>query len=503
MPNLVIGRHALLTDHLILLLATATNRWVFRSHALYQMDSVNFALGMEHFSPALHQPHPPGYYLYIKLAQLVQYALPNPNDALVAISIAASCLAAALTYQLTHTWFGRRAARCAGLLFVFSPLAWFHGTVALIYIVEAAMAALIGYLCWLAYQGRRDMMIPAAIVFGLAAGVRQSTALFLAPLLLLSLRQAGWRHALLAVGIGALAVGTWMIPMLAESGGRIVYFTALDDLWARVSHFHFVMRNPVMAFWHAILLITAYGLCFGAAAPLIIIRVLHASPPPSMRLFLAAWLAPGLFFFIFFFFHPSVLGYVLFLSIPLFAVLGAKAAALPGMENKGKHLLLTLAFVVTHTALFLYAPLYTSHAAVMRHEQDFTQIQQSLRAIAAPEQTLLVGFDDHFYGFRHIGYSLPEYLTLSFPEHRFSHGIGIFAMQDRKTKVLSSIPTERYERFVLLIPFGQEKYRRLLTNDLPAGTITTLHIADHDYLTGPATALDRIFPLTTHKEGVN
>lgn len=501
MPNLVIGRHALLTDHLILLLATATSRWVFRSHALYHMDSINFALGMRHFAPGLHQPHPPGYYLYIKLAQWVQHALPDPNDALVALSIAASCIAAALTYQLAHAWFGRRAARCAGLLFVFSPLAWFHGTVALVYILEAAMAALVGYLCWLTYQGRRNMMIPAAIAFGLAVGIRQSTALFLAPLLLLALRQTGWRHALLAIGAGILSISAWFFPMLAESGGYTAYFTALGDMWTWVS-LQSATYHPAAYFRHILLLVATYGLCFGIAAPLLFVRGLPIESPPGMRIFLAAWLVPGLLFFLGGIFSPFTLGYPLFLCIPLFALLGAKAAALLNMAERGWRLLSSLALVATHTALFLYAPLYTSHAAVTRYEQDIARIEQGVRAIAPPDKTLVVGFDASFYGFRHVGYSLPEYLVLSHPEFRFSHGVGVFAMQDRKTRVLDSIPVGEFERFVLVTPPKADKLRRRLLARLPAG-IAIENSAGHEFLTGPATALERIFPLTTRQEGVN
>jgi len=44
------------------LLATgvAVSRLAFRSHDLYDLDSVNFALAMARFDPRVHQPHPPG-----------------------------------------------------------------------------------------------------------------------------------------------------------------------------------------------------------------------------------------------------------------------------------------------------------------------------------------------------------------------------------------------------------------------------------------------------------
>ncbi len=492
--NSIIGWRALLPDHLILLLAIATSRWLFRSHSLYYMDSVNFALGMDYFSPVLHQPHPPGYYLYIKLAQLVQHVLPNPNDALVAISIAASCLAAMLTYQLAYAWFGRAAARWAGMLFMFSPLAWFHGTVALIYMVEAAMAALVGYLCWLTWCGRHTMIIPAAIVFGLAAGIRQSTALFLAPLLLLALWQTSWRHVLLALGICAVTLAAWFLPMLTESGGYTAYLIALNDIWSSAVVPTSVIYMPRSPLIHIGLLTIACVLCFGVGTPLLFVRGLPVTPPPGGWIFLAAWLIPGLLFFLIVYFPLVALGYALFLSIPLFAVLGAKIAALPVIRKGGnKRWLLILVSGAVHIGLFLYVPLYTSQAGVTRNVQELPQIEQGIRAIAIPEKTLVVVFEAYFYGFRHLGYSLPEYLVLSYPEHR----AGVFAMQSRRTKILDKIPIGQYEQFVLYFPEARdvEIYHQYLPGFI-TGSVGTVSAGGYVFLTGPVSALVKIFPNT-------
>src|SRR3954467_1920439 len=42
----------------------------FLAPALEDIDSINFALGLHHFDPALHQPHPPGYPVFIALGRL-------------------------------------------------------------------------------------------------------------------------------------------------------------------------------------------------------------------------------------------------------------------------------------------------------------------------------------------------------------------------------------------------------------------------------------------------
>ncbi len=111
----------------LLVCAVALSRFLFRSRYLYDIDSVNFALALDRFDPVVHQPHPPGYFLYVYLGRFARLFVQDANLALVTLGIAASCAAAVLIYSLAACWFGRRAAICAGLIFLFSPLCWFHG----------------------------------------------------------------------------------------------------------------------------------------------------------------------------------------------------------------------------------------------------------------------------------------------------------------------------------------------------------------------------------------
>src|SRR5579863_348826 len=122
-------------------LLVTISRFAFRSHFLYDIDSVNFALALGKFDPAVHQPHPPGYFLYVCLGRLVNLLTGDANTAFVLISIAASCAAVMMIYLLAASWFGRNAAVFSALLFLFSPLAWFHGTVALTYVTECFFSA--------------------------------------------------------------------------------------------------------------------------------------------------------------------------------------------------------------------------------------------------------------------------------------------------------------------------------------------------------------------------
>ncbi len=211
---------------IVLIALTALTRFAFRSHYLYDIDSVNFALALKRFDPSAHQPHPPGYFLYVCLGRLVNLIFHDANAALVAISIAFSCGAAALIYVLADNWFGRKAALFAGMIFVFSPLGWFHGTVALTYIVEAFFSTLIGYLCWRIYCGGAGFIVPGAIVAGIAAGFRPSSLLLLGPLLLFSMYKSNRKQ--IAYGMATL-FGTllaWFIPMIGINGAAGLYIVA-------------------------------------------------------------------------------------------------------------------------------------------------------------------------------------------------------------------------------------------------------------------------------------
>jgi hypothetical protein len=166
-------------DCVWLVLAVAVTRFLFRTESPYLLDSINFILGVNEFDPARHQPHPPGYYLYIQAARLLQFVWSDPHTALVALSVAASCGAVVLVYLLALQWFGPQAAWFAGLMFLASPLGWFHGGVALVYIVEMFFSVLVGLLCWRNAETRGSAAFSSAIALGLAAGVRQSSLVLL------------------------------------------------------------------------------------------------------------------------------------------------------------------------------------------------------------------------------------------------------------------------------------------------------------------------------------
>jgi len=199
----------------------------FRSRFLYHWDSVNFALGMEHFDVYLHQPHPPGYFLYVMLGRLVYRLVGEANASLVWISVVAAGLAAALMFSLGRSLWNRQMGILAALLLLSSPLFWFHGEVALSYMVEAVFVVLVALLCCRHLTGSDDRIWLSAIVLGLAGGFRQNTMLFLLPLWAVTVYRFRWRKVIVAIGALALTCLAWLLPMMSLTGGVLRYWEAL------------------------------------------------------------------------------------------------------------------------------------------------------------------------------------------------------------------------------------------------------------------------------------
>ncbi len=481
------------TDFVSLALAIGVTRLIFRSRYLYDLDSVNFALALKRFDVSVHQPHPPGYFLYVCLGRLFLRLFPEPNTALTAISVLASCGFAVALYFLADQWFGRRAAVWAVLLLMVSPLAWFHGIVALTYIVEGFLSACLGYLCWQTWSGRAGYVVPSAVALAVSAGFRQSSALLLGPLWLLSLRRARRREAVWGLAVLTVSVLAWLIPMLAASGGLERYWTSLHGLWTLVPG----RQNALAGFFastiaRVFVILAILLFCFGASA--FLVSVDTPSFGREAHRFILAWIGPALLFFSLVFLKSVNSGYLLIVTPPLFAWMGAKAGA--WASTRGRQAV-AAAGAACNTALFLFAPFYCSYRSVRDVERELASIPEEVRRLGDAGDTLIVSFDSHFLGFRHAAYYLPEYLTLEWPAARLPYGRRIFAAQDRNTVLLERAPVERFRRFVVF-PLPDEPsfhaYLEDFERSFPGGRLERRTSGTRRYLVGRAEDLPALFP---------
>jgi hypothetical protein len=367
--------------------------------------------------------------------------------------------------------------------------------------VEAFFSALTGYLCWRIDGGAARFILPGAMVVGLAAGFRPSSLLLLGPLLLYSLRGAKRQQA--AAGMGALAATllAWFIPMIRIGGGK-AYLSSLVSLWLAVpSRGTVVNSSGWNSLARAAAILGIYFLCFGCAAMLPFrARSGDSSSDPRKTIFTLVWIGPGLLFFTFIYLKFVNSGYLLALAPPACAWMGLWASTWYANLHLSRALKIAAmgACAAVNTMVFVCAPVYCSYGEVRRFEAELRNIIQVLPQIASPRETLIVGFDSHFLGYRHAGYYLPGYLTVQFPEVQLTSGKRVFAMKDRDTWLETGLPATSVHDFVMFpLPLGDSEYSNymaLVRRRFPSGELRTVMRGGHEFAIGPVAELGVLFP---------
>ena len=254
------------------------------AHLLYlpptleDIDSINFALGVRDFDVARHQPHPPGYPVFIALAKAsasVLQAVGVRDPAPAALALLSALAGTALIPLLFALFRGFGAhihlAWWAMAVAVCSPLMWFTALRPLSDMTGLAFAAAT-QVCLLRALGARGLgaadvarglktpglqteiappgahdvgpgssdhgrsvrwLIAGAALCGLTAGIRVQAVMLTAPLLLAVLvwTRTGLssRGRLLALVAALAGVLVWGIPLIAANGGLEGYLTALGS----------------------------------------------------------------------------------------------------------------------------------------------------------------------------------------------------------------------------------------------------------------------------------
>lgn len=214
----------------------------FLPPTLEDLDSINFALGVRHFDVAAHQPHPPGYPVFIALGKVSTGVLRaigagSPESRGLALW---SAICGALVLFPLLTFFvaldrSEHRAWWTTILVALSPLFWFTALRPLSDTTGLAAAVLAQWLTMAAIAGvaRPRALIWAAFIAGVAIGIRSQTLLLTVPLLAVALAwrpiDLPMRDRIAAIGAAGLGVIAWGIPLVVASGGLSAYAAALGS----------------------------------------------------------------------------------------------------------------------------------------------------------------------------------------------------------------------------------------------------------------------------------
>jgi hypothetical protein len=216
----------------VLCLYLVATRWPLAPHYLYYFDSANFALALDNFNPALHQPQPPGYPLFVGLTRLIHLFVLRPEHVFLIAGLLAACGAVVLIRLLARELFGAPAGMLAAALLASNPVFWFGGItnqVRVFLAVSALAAALLGGRA-LQNPDRPRWLYAMFAAIAIGGGFRPALAVKLLPLALWVWWRSGHRPRRLAIGIAALAGAAlpWLAATAWAVGGPLRY---VDVMW--------------------------------------------------------------------------------------------------------------------------------------------------------------------------------------------------------------------------------------------------------------------------------
>lgn len=362
--------------------------------SLEDVDSINFAMGVRDFDVARHQPHPPGYPLFIALGKsatpvLEAAGVEAPEARGLSVwSVAAGAACIFLLFSLFRGLDGaERRAWWAMLLAVTAPLFWFTALRPLSDMTGLAAALAAQALLVPVVLGRASPrhLVLGALVAGLAIGFRSQTFVLTLPLLALALAVPGIRlragERLAAVGAAGVGVLAWGVPLLLASGGLTEYLVALGSqagedfegvemLW--------LARSPRVladALLHTFIWPWGHVVLGGIVCALSLVGVVHAALRMRRVLVVLAVAYGPYAVFHLLFQEFEMVRYALPLVVPL-AYLAAVAFDIrPAWLGPGASLLAAASLVVTVPATLAYA----------REPSPGFRLVEDVRALAAEE----------------------------------------------------------------------------------------------------------------------
>ncbi len=284
----------------------------FSSHYLINWDAGQFALGTQNYDLNNHQPHTPGYFLFVKGAQVLNYIIGNINICFIIINLIAGALAIYFLYKLIVLISqNKKTSFIITLLFIVNPVFWYYHNIANTYIFESLAIILTSLFTYKSFLGHKNSLIYNLGLIAVLMGFRPSIIIVTLPLLIIQFifAKQKLKNFLLGFLIFVILFAVWFIPFI-----NIIGFDNFIDITKnqlQVSSEAFSQKSQI------VFLIKSILLSLNVLILLLLIRIKkNFKFLKDKKLFY--FLIPALITLLFYtFVHIGEVGYILSI-IPLF-----------------------------------------------------------------------------------------------------------------------------------------------------------------------------------------
>lgn len=206
----------------------------------FNWDAAQFVLGVENYEVDMHQPHPPGYPLYIGVAKVL-HILVSSHTALIIETVLFALITVLVMYLLIfHIWKQRWLALTIALLWLVNPMFWMYRETALTYVIDSCAILLLLLLTYILFttppERSSRYAFYSAVALAILGGFRPSMIILLAPILIVQwIYLRSWKTTIISIVLAVVCCLMWYIPMLIDSGGLAKYQAASQTLYGEVA----------------------------------------------------------------------------------------------------------------------------------------------------------------------------------------------------------------------------------------------------------------------------
>jgi hypothetical protein len=320
----------------------------------YGWDPGNYALATKSYSIFHTRPHWPGYFLHVKIIQIVNYFIQDTFKTIITLSMFYSSLGISFFYLLLKNWFRQKESILITLILMTNPLVWYYGCMEEMYSFEILFSVLLVYL-----SIKNKLIYVSPILVGLAAGIRPSSAVLLFPLYIYL-----WysfykkdifskKYFYLSHITGIIVLMCWFLPLTNSVGGISSYFKMFlthnpiqqISFFQNLVQFFIYLSYPIFGIIIGLVFMVIQRLFFKARfeskKKLECISSLN-----QLKKILFFWIIPPILFYIFF--HYSK-GYILLCTAAITPII-----SLLFLDEKNK-IKMYILIIFMHSIFFLNA----------------------------------------------------------------------------------------------------------------------------------------------------